>query len=309
MQIRKSTPEDIPAIVELLRRSLGENLLPKSPELWNWKHVENPFGPSPVLLATEGGQLLGVRTFLRWDMANLETTLRACRAVDTAVHPDFQGKGIFTQLTLGLIEEIRNEGMDTIFNTPNAQSTPGYIKMGWEKAGKLPLFLGFRLATNSNSGIPDSNWKQISGLIEKLESSTDRSTDFSTHLKPGFLTWRYENCPLFPYYYLSDGSTFLLIFRIKEGKWGNEFRICDFFTTEEFEQSSHRELQKILQDAIQKSGCRMISFSGLKPNQALGLKFLPKLSLGPMITFRQIKHGFVPHEHKWSWSLGDLEVF
>ncbi|WP_026952855.1 GNAT family N-acetyltransferase [Algoriphagus mannitolivorans] len=309
MEIRKSNPEDIPAIVDLLRLSLGESLLPKSIELWNWKHIENPFGPSPVLLATENEQIIGVRSFLRWDFANLETTIKACRAVDTAVHPDFQGKGVFTKLTLGLIDEIRNEGLDTIFNTPNEKSTPGYIKLGWEKAGKLPLFLGFRLATNSNSRIPDSDWNQIRNLIEKLEFSTDRSTDFSTQLKPGFLSWRYENCPLFPYYFLSDGRSFLLVFRIKEGKWGNEFRICDFYTLEEFGHSSEQELQKMLQEAILASGCRMISYSGLKSNHSLGMKFLPKLSLGPLVTLRQIQHGFVPKEHDWAWSIGDLEVF
>lgn len=310
MEIRKSTPEDIPEIVELLRLSLGESLIPKSKELWNWKHENNPFGPSPVLVALENQQIVGVRAFLKWDFENQNSSIRSCRAVDTAVHPNFQGKGIFTQLTMGLIEEVRNEGLDSIFNTPNPQSMPGYIKMGWEKFGKLPLFLGLRFTRKSNSTIEESDWNQVGELMNKLETNPkQKGICFSTLLVQGYLSWRYAHCPIFTYSFLSDGESYLLVFRIKEGKWGNEFRICDLFTTEEFLFSAENDLQRRLQEAIENSGCRLVSFSGMKANQALGLRFLPKLSLGPMVTLRQIKHGFVPKEHEWSWSIGDLEVF
>mgnify|MGYP005751056167 FL=1 len=309
MEIRKSTLEDIPEIVSVLRQSLGESLLPKSQELWKWKHQDNPFGPSPVLLALENNKIVGVRAFLRWDFSNQSDSIRSCRAVDTAVHPDYQGKGIFTKLTLKLIEEVRNEGLDLIFNTPNAQSTPGYLKMGWEKSGQLPLFLGLRFAKKSKVLVPNSDWNQVRDLVKKLELTPPKGQKFTTQVKPGYFAWRYENCPLFPYYFVSDGEKYLLVYRIKEGKWGKEFRICDFFTSENLSKTKAKELQSDLRNAIQHSDCRLISFSGLRPNQDLGLGFLPKLSLGPLVTFRQIKHGFVPKEHEWAWSIGDLEVF
>jgi N-acetylglutamate synthase-like GNAT family acetyltransferase len=61
MQIRAANDSDIPAIIDLLKISLGETLLPKSENYWRWKHIENPFGPSPVLLAVEDNNLIGVR--------------------------------------------------------------------------------------------------------------------------------------------------------------------------------------------------------------------------------------------------------
>ena len=66
---------------------------------------------------------------------------RCLRAVDTATHPEHQGKGIFKKLTLQLIDEAAKQGYDFIFNTPNAQSTPGYLKMGWKRWGKVPLWI------------------------------------------------------------------------------------------------------------------------------------------------------------------------
>lgn len=72
--------------------------------------------------------------FLRWkfDVPG-EGTISAVRAVDTATHPDWQGSGIFTRLTLGALDELRDDGLDVVFNTPNDQSRPGYLKMGWSQ--------------------------------------------------------------------------------------------------------------------------------------------------------------------------------
>src|SRR5690606_12356381 len=145
---RPATANDVPAIIELLKLSLGESLIPKSERLWNWKHVANPFGKSPVLLVEEDGHILGVRAFLRWEFLKDGETIKACRAVDTAIHPEYQGKGIFSKLTLALAEEMIKEGVDLIFNTPNTKSTPGYLKMGWESWGKLPLKLNFHLSAS-----------------------------------------------------------------------------------------------------------------------------------------------------------------
>jgi N-acetylglutamate synthase-like GNAT family acetyltransferase len=139
MDIRVATDQDIPAIVGLLKESLGESLLPKSEKYWVWKHVENPFGVSPVLLATEGSQLIGVRAFMRWRWENKERSVEAVRAVDTATHPDFQGRGIFNKLTVSMIDYCMKQQWDVIFNTPNKKSKPGYIKMGWQEAGKFPM--------------------------------------------------------------------------------------------------------------------------------------------------------------------------
>ena len=141
MFIRKATSEDIPAIVQLLKASLGDVSSTKSVAYWNWKHVDNPFGPSPVLVAEEDGDLIGVRAFMRGDWVQDGKVYRALRAVDTATHPAHQGKGIFKILTLQLVQDASNAGFDFIFNSPNAQSTPGYLKMGWEVWGKVPVHI------------------------------------------------------------------------------------------------------------------------------------------------------------------------
>ncbi|TNF39925.1 MAG: GNAT family N-acetyltransferase [Cytophagales bacterium] len=311
MHIRRGTQEDIPAIINLLRLSLGESLIPKSEALWKWKHVENPFGPSPILVAEDGGQLIGIRAFLKWEYIYQGKAISACRAVDTAVHPDFQGKGIFTSLTLQLIEEVKSEGIELIFNTPNTKSTPGYLKMGWEKWGNLPIQLHWNWASlfSKNQDAFDSDWDSIPPLIEKLESRPSESSSIKTNLLPGYIFWRYRDCPLFTYHFISDGENYLLIYRIKQNSWGKELRICDFFTVEPKRKDILKKAQKELKAALGSSEARWVSASGLSRDEDLTLISSPNLPIGPLVTLRELGKEINPSSLPWGWSLGDLELF
>lgn len=308
---RKAIDSDIPAIIELLKISLGESLIPKSEKLWKWKHIENPFGKSPILLAEENGILLGVRAFLKWEYYLDGKVYKACRAVDTATHPDHQGRGIFKNLSLSLIEEIKKDDVDLVFNTPNSKSTPGYLKMGWEKWGKLPLKLNFHLTNIKGSQQEFGDWNQITSLIEKIEHASQSDPVMQTRLVPGYLHWRYPANPLYTYQFISDGENFLLIYRIKEGKMGKEFRICDFFTTDLLSDAKSKSIKKLLNERIKSSGTRFSSFSGLSyPLQNyIDMGPIPILKIGPMVTLRKTTEDLDPKSLAWAWSLGDLEVF
>jgi len=312
MVIRKGLESDIPQIITLLRVSLGETMIPKSENLWKWKHLDNPYGPSPVLVALEGSQIIGVRAFLLWEFIMNGKLVKACRAVDTAVHPDHQGKGIFSKLTLSLIDEIKKSGVDLVFNTPNNNSTPGYINMGWEKWGKLPLKLHFHLTVGKNKHpLQPDNWSLIESLVNKIERSKTIQSHNQTNLKSGFLKWRYFECPLFPYYFVSDGENYLLFYRIKESKMGREIRITDMFVLNDFGKEVKMRLQKSLKDAQKLSGARFTSFSGLtyQDHKVLNLGSLPILKAGPLVTLRKVSEEIDPMKIDWKWSLGDLEVF
>ncbi len=312
MIFRPGTDEDIPQIIQLLKVTLGESLIPKSEELWKWKHLDNPFGKSPVLLAEEDGKIIGIRAFLNWEFAQNNELIKACRAVDTAIHPDFQGKGLFTKLSLNLIDQIKDDGSQLIYNTPNTQSLPGYLKMGWEKWGKLPLKMKFNVGgSRSKTNVLSSDWSTVQNLIEEIESQKNSGSTIQTHLKPRYLNWRYANCPLFPYQFISDGESYLLIFRIKEGKMGRELRITDLFTLDSFGKTQKKELDKELKSIQKQSAARFTSFSGIThvKQQAIDLGILPILSIGPIITLRKVSDNSEPMNLNWGWSLGDLEVF
>jgi len=312
MIIRKASDSDIPQIIELLRVSLGESMMPKSEALWRWKHLDNPFGASPTLVALDQDRIIGVRTFLKWEFAEGAKRIQACRAVDTAIHPDYQGQGLFKKLTLELIESLKEEGIELIFNTPNSVSLPGYLKMGWEKWGKLPLKLNFHFHQGENKHpINPEPWSQIEPVIFELEQQKRPANELNTNLIPGYLAWRYSDCPLFPYHFISDGDSYVLFYRIKEGKMGRELRIADFLTTRELSAHEKKEVQKKLKKIEKLARARFTSYSGLKLTieKTLDLGILPIVPMGPIVTLRQVNPALKPLDLNWNWSLGDLEVF
>ena len=141
--VRAFRDEDLPEVLEVLRLSLGEPPgLTRNEALFAWKHLDNPFGRSLMLVAEEDGRIAGFRAFMRWDLVTPEgTTVRCVRAVDTATHPDFQRRGIFRLLTLACIDLATEQGIDLIFNTPNEKSGAGYLTMGWHEVGKVGVMM------------------------------------------------------------------------------------------------------------------------------------------------------------------------
>ena len=137
--VRNYRPEDEDAVIDLLKMSLGESEVNlRTSEFWRWKHINNPFGSSFVKVSCdENGQIAGLRAFMQWGLKAGEKNLRAVRAVDTSTHPNFRRMGIFSTLTKKVVEDVTEDGVDLIFNTPNQLSMPGYLKMGWQYVGAL----------------------------------------------------------------------------------------------------------------------------------------------------------------------------
>jgi GNAT superfamily N-acetyltransferase len=205
--IRRAEPADRAAILALLGRSLGWHGDERDEELFAWKHDANAFGPSPAWVALDGDRLVGVRVFLRWEFEIDGRLLRAVRAVDTATDPEYQGRGIFTRLTLHAVEEVRTEGVAFVFNTPNDQSRPGYLKMGWQVVGRLaarmrPTSIA-AAARMLRARVPAERWSEESSIgvpaadvlddrgVAQLCAARAARTGLRTHLDARVLRWRF----------------------------------------------------------------------------------------------------------------------
>jgi GNAT superfamily N-acetyltransferase len=209
-------------VLELLRTTLGEKATTrKTADYWTWKHVGNPFGASYTVCAEDpqSHELVGLRTMMRWvylDSAGAEH--RAARAVDTATHPSYQRRGIFSALTRYAVAELRAAGVAFIFNTPNQNSLPGYLKMGWRVVERWPVLvrpvrplrtagrlLGGRSANAAPPGLNTAGlveWMhfrgrygdQVDGVVAAHERQRER-VGYRTLRSPDYLDWRFGSHP------------------------------------------------------------------------------------------------------------------
>jgi len=314
MIVREAEIEDIPAIVNVLKLSLGEQDLPLSKDIWNFKHVENPFGKSMVFIAEENNQIIGVRAFMRWRWQLDDKELESFRAVDTATHPEHQGKGIFKKLTMKAVEEAKLNGDYFIFNTPNDQSRPGYLKMGWEAVNKLKVAL--KPAYNSFWKINNKNFSYAVSINCKRSSIQNLCTSWNKKLQLNqtlftpkselFLKWRYEENPLQKYEVIASTDYYIAVY-IKKRKNLKKLRISECLYTD----TSRSKISKLISSLSKKFGAQIISYS--PELLSLGGNLL-NANIGPILTIKNLNLSTQENSdfnkiECWSYSLGDLELF
>jgi GNAT superfamily N-acetyltransferase len=311
MIIREPNPEDKPAIIELLQLSLGETKLKKTQEIWEFKHEKNPFGSSPVFLAEEDAILVGVRVFMQWRWQLENEVWISYRAVDTATHPKHQGKGIFKKLTLFALDYVQKKSDCFVFNTPNNQSRPGYLKMGWQEVAKIkvsliPTFFYFTNLFRKENDANSITMSQLNQLCESHNNNLINKKLLFTPKSAQYLKWRYENNPLQEYFVVSSEKHYIAMY-VKRHKVFNELRVVE--TVGDFDKKNHAAIRKVISQFAIKSRCLFITTAdkNLFSCRLYG-------GYGPKLTFRPMSNSdeFIKKTldiNNWSYSTGDLELF
>lgn len=341
LELRPAEPDDLDAILSLMRASLGVGSIPRERRFWEWKHERNPFGRSPVLVACAGQELVGMRVFMRWEWVSGGRTYRAVRAVDTATHPAWQGKGIFKRLTLTLADRMAEEGVHFIYNTPNDQSRPGYLKMGWTSVGRTDLLIRplhpARLVRavagrgTARSAIPaplvsedGSEPAAVALARNEVAAFADRTVAesptgrFTTARSAAYLRWRYGDVPGFDYRLTaavegSEGA--VIIHRDRERGPLRELRICDLLIGDT--PSSRAAARALLRRLHARPYVDYVSAMAAPGSAArsvlLRAGYLPAWRLGPILTVRPLNPApGAPNPRlrsAWAASIGDLELF
>lgn len=318
LEIRPAMEADQPAILALLAQSLGWKAGEPHEEFTHWKHHENPFGISPAWVALHNDAVVGYRTFLRWSFVDDDGRhVRAVRAVDTATAPAYQGMGIFRTLTLRGVAELTLAGDAFVFNTPNDQSRPGYLKMGWTVARQLPAAVmpgGFRsLPRIARSRVPAEKWSESTTVgLPANEVLADPdvasallqhapATGFRTHRTPEYLRWR-TSFELFHYRVLlasednpDEGG---IVFRLRRRGQAMEAAIVEQLVPRPI--TGARLVTRMLKD----TGADYAI--GLGTGPSAGLIPLPKQ--GPLLTTRPLATA-PPPPARWALTLADVELF
>lgn len=338
LEIRPAREEDEGPILDLMRLSLGEGAVPRSRAYWRWKHEENPFGPSPCLLAVSGDQLVGLRVFMRWTWHLDGRPISSVRAVDTATHPEWRGRGIFTRLTKALLSRVEEEGVSFVFNTPNEKSRPGYLKMGWEDVGRVSLWVrpmrplrllrGLRstdsvafpgMDEDRGAGRSVRDFGGEPGVEEFLAAAGAPAHRLATPRTMAYLQWRYQDIPGMRYraVWRVDGPVgACLVFRLRSRGTARELRLCEFLVGPG--RASARIARGLVGELVRDSDAdfaTVMTVTGGRTGPLLAaLGFLPVPRMGPILTARLLDSGRSAgldptRRSAWHTSIGDLELF
>jgi GNAT superfamily N-acetyltransferase len=323
LAIRAATAADLPALLRLLADAMARDASDGRFEaLYRWKHEENSFGPSPAWVAVDGERIAGLRVFMRWEFLLDGRPVRAVRAVDTATHPDYQGRGIFTKLTMHALDAVRSDGVDFVFNTPNDQSRPGYLKMGWAVVGRLPVSARPRslaaIARMLAARVPAVRWSAPAtvgelasavladdGALADLLATQPPMPGLRTRVTAAFLRWRYGT-PLLSYRAVvapggvADG---VVLLRVRRRGPAREAVLCEVLAPE----ADVRVVRALVAAAVREADADYVLRLGGPIAGRDGFVRLPRQ--GPVLTRRSVAIDPPSDLVAWRFTLGDVELF
>lgn len=322
--LRAMSPDDEHQVVTLLTRSLGWEADERHRELFSWKHKYNPFGSSPAWVAEDDRGIAGFRTMMRWEFTVDGSPVRAVRAVDTATDPRCRGKGIFKALTLLAIGDLQADGTAWVFNTPNSQSAPGYLSMGWQPVGRLPVgirpakitrlprLLRSRQASDLWSA-PDTRGENAIDLLADVNAvghllagdADSAGATLRTRRTPEYLLWRFGRCPVGYKALEAPGGLRrgFVVYRVRRRGPSNEALIAEVVLDDPQDTATRRRLCKMV---LESTGADYAVASG----ETCPPGWLPLARQGPLLTWRRLDwSGEMPPLNRWGLASGDIELF
>ena len=343
------TDESIPRLLELSRATLGAGgAVAKTVAFWRWKHCDNPFGRSYGVYVMDAApaRVAAMRILLRWQFAAPHgAVIRAARAVDTATHPDYQRRGLFSQLTRQAVAGLQRDGTTLIFNTPNAKSLPGYLKMGWSLVDKRTIYvrplrpmrmLRRRLrppelpATDDASAFFDpATILPWSAFVQQYGSEFPRLLDewernrtqcgWRTPRSEAYYAWRYGQHPHVTYYVhalpaASDSGRCLdgfCVLRPNVRHGWQEVVLCELVLADPSVDAGRRLVRSLLTGLRADYVAAHFAPGSIEYRCVRRCRFLPVPGQGMTFTVRPLcdAPANFTHADDWDLSLGDLEIF
>jgi hypothetical protein len=323
--IRAATRDDLPAIVALAQRSLGWEPGEATERHFAWKHFENPFGPSEMWVAEAGDRIVGLRTFLRWELTtDDDRILRVTRAVDTCTDAEFQRRGVFTELTSAALGAMQEQGVEFVFNTPNTQSGPANLTLGWQYVGRLPVAIrptGLRGLTTiprartpatrgalpCSVGEPATDVFAAAAPLAALLHDMPTRAGLSTHRTPAFLAWRFGHAALHYRVVVAPPGVGAgaVVFHLRRRGPAVEAVICDAFAPGG-DPGPLRALYRRISAEAGADYLIRIPEAGSRPGAD---RFLPVPRVGPVLATKEVNRVPPADRAAWNLTLGDIEGF
>lgn len=130
--------DDISEYISLFNQVFsGEKM---TENLFRWKNLDNPCGPSIITVAEESDRFIGACSFWASHLLLDNQPVLCYQSCDTMVHPSFRRSGVFSMI-IPALEMVRGRGGDMVYGFPNENSFPLFRKLGWTCVGEMETVL------------------------------------------------------------------------------------------------------------------------------------------------------------------------
>ena len=213
IRIRLADVSEGSQIVEMLNAAFKDesSFLPIERDLkwWKWKYEETPFGKPLISVADDDGKIAGAQICWPWILTYAGHELVTYQLVDTSVHPEYRGHGLFLKLTINSVKVSNEANADLIFGFPNKNALHGYLKLyydkvfpmhWWIKALKPLKLLDKKARHASGRSIELSTEYRITEeKVHEIRFANPYERKIQVKGSSDYVLWRYAKHPLYKY--------------------------------------------------------------------------------------------------------------
>ncbi|MFM2223853.1 MAG: hypothetical protein RJA07_55 [Bacteroidota bacterium] len=173
--IRKLQTNEFKLLIPLMKNCFGMDV---NIDYFEWKFKKNPVGFVEGFIAiaedNEVAAYYGVIPELYLINGEQKTIYQSC---DTMTHSNHRRKGLFQKLATLCYDSLRNENKLFIIGFGGGQSTPGFLKFGWQKIFDVRnyfypyIFTIFRPLSDIKNIVEITNSMDIEKLILNSNAS------------------------------------------------------------------------------------------------------------------------------------------
>ncbi|MHA4867750.1 GNAT family N-acetyltransferase [Duganella sp. PWIR1] len=167
-----------------------------TPAYLRWLYADNPDGGVAGYDAWDGERLAAHYVCVPGMATVGGQEVRVLLSLNTATHPDYQGKGLFTKLAALTYDSAREQGYDAVYGVANANSTPGFIrKLGFQLVRPLEARVGV-----GGVGTPPHG-QGVAASFERVRSPTAlawrcANPDNPVRMRRNGALWRFDAAAL-----------------------------------------------------------------------------------------------------------------
>ena len=165
-----ASPAQLHAYADLLNATFGTAKF--TPRGLAWRYRDNPAGQVVGADAWDGERLAAHYVTCPLEARIDGGVARGLLSLNTATHPDYQGRGLFTRLAEAAYGLGADAGCGFVLGVANANSTPGFLrKRGFQHVGRLAAGL----------------------LLRTPKAFANRPVQYEAAWRPELLSWRLAN--------------------------------------------------------------------------------------------------------------------
>jgi len=328
MHARLYSRADERETLDLFRASFGKQI---TREYWRWLE-ENPAGGIIRTVMEDAGSIAGYYSVMPLRLKAADCEMLSALSVGTMTHPDYRGKGVFTNLARETYAITRQKGIEFICGFPNDNSYPGFIKnLGWFDICQMPLLelemAGSKGIAQARKGLCVSHVREYQKEIGSIHAAPSTSFSIMNYRSCEHLNWRYrelcmwEGQPERKYekYVVRDadgGIVGYMALKLYNGKDEKKAHIVDILTlpgrSDAFECLAAEAYEYALENNADSISCWMLEHTDYY-SQLLGMGYKDSQEkrqiFAGCLNSQRSKKEFIADKDKWFITMGDSDVF